>query len=292
MTLPNFLVIGAQRAGTTWLDAVLRSHPSVFMPADRKEVHFFDRFYDRGVDWYRAFFPDRETEGFRAIGENTPAYLAYPEVPDRIERVIPDCRFIVILRNPVDRAYSEYGLAVMAGAESRSFEEVLDANASILERGMYSKHLSRYFERFGRERVCVLICERIVNQPLALAQRLGVFLSLDASEFDTNVPRANESMIPRFPLARSLARTFGRKLRSLGMDSLVEKAKELGLSRAFGNRGSLPKMRSETREWLREFYAPELTRLEGLLQERIPEWHVGRNGGFPDNPRKSKGSDE
>ena len=139
--LPSFLIIGAQRAGTTSLAAYVGSHPDVEGPgaADPslywvKELHFFDENYWRGTDWYRAFFPliaRQRAARLRgrnlACGEATPYYLFHPAVPERVAETIPDVRLIALLRNPVERAYSHYQHARKLRMEKLSFEEAVEA---------------------------------------------------------------------------------------------------------------------------------------------------------------------
>src|SRR5688572_14326389 len=103
--LPDFLIVGAMRSGTTSLHKYLQAHPDVFV-ASGKEVHFFDRRYGRGLDWYRSRFAGVTTE--RVVGEATPAYMYDENAIARIAHDLPDARLIVVLRNPVDRAYSHY----------------------------------------------------------------------------------------------------------------------------------------------------------------------------------------
>ncbi len=140
-TLPDFLIIGAQRAGTTTLYTYLRRHPDVTgpRPADasitwHKELHFFDENFWRGSDWYRAFFPLEMRRWAMARlgrdlvpGEGTPYYMFHPAVPARAAAAVPDVRVIALLRNPVERAYSHYQLMVKTGREQLSFEEAIDA---------------------------------------------------------------------------------------------------------------------------------------------------------------------
>src|SRR5262245_15946864 len=124
MTLPNFLVIGAQRAGTTLLHRILDLHPAVYMPYRRKEVHYFDWYYDRGPEWYSRFFPTgAEARRYRAIGEATPDYLFDARAPQRIRALLTDCRFVLSLRNPVDRAFSWYRFCLRSVNEQRDPEE-------------------------------------------------------------------------------------------------------------------------------------------------------------------------
>ena len=104
---PDFLIIGAQRAGTTWLYSVMQNHPSV-LSGHKKEIRYFDRLYKtKSVKWYEAFFPIFKRKG-KVTGEATPDYLFHPLVPERVYRLFPDIKIIALLRNPVDRAYSHY----------------------------------------------------------------------------------------------------------------------------------------------------------------------------------------
>ena len=139
--LPAYLIIGAQRAGTTTLYTYLRRHPDVTGPryADvsvywSKELHFFDENYWRGIEWYRRFFPlESRQRAMRRLGrdlvpgEGTPYYMFHPAVPERVAATLPDVRLLALLRNPVERAYSHYQHMVKSGREKLSFEQAVEA---------------------------------------------------------------------------------------------------------------------------------------------------------------------
>jgi Sulfotransferase domain len=145
--LPTFLIIGAQRAGTTSLFRYLLAHPDVAGPSGGdsavwwvKETHFFDEKYAKGVDWYRSFFPLEATRRRRRkrghdlqAGEATPYYMFHPAVPARAAATLPDVRLIALLRDPVERAYSHYQMMSRTGREKLSFEEALAAEPERLE---------------------------------------------------------------------------------------------------------------------------------------------------------------
>src|SRR5215216_7751234 len=131
--LPDFLVLGAQKAGTTALYAYLRRHPQIAGPS-WKEVSFFDRHYARGESWYRGNFPSRPATWLarrRAgaepiVGEASPGYLFHPHAPQRVATLLPNVRLIALLRDPVDRALSHYHHELALGRESLSFEEAIE----------------------------------------------------------------------------------------------------------------------------------------------------------------------
>jgi len=139
--LPGFIIIGAQRAGTTSLFYYLRRHPDVRRPSSGdgsvdwpKELHFFDEHYGRGLAWYRTFFPlaaERKVARMRGrdviAGEATPYYLFHPAVPERAAASVPDVRLIALLRDPIERAYSHYQLMRRTGREKLSFAEAIAA---------------------------------------------------------------------------------------------------------------------------------------------------------------------
>ncbi len=276
MSLPNLLVIGAMRSGTTWLDALLRSHPEVYLPKRRKEIHFFDAYFHRGLDWYQSFFPSKADAGkYRWIGEVTPRYLYHPETPKRIRQYLPDCHFLAILRNPADRAYSHYGFSIRDNNEQRSFPEYLEHYPGVLSRGFYGKQVRRYFRYFPRERFLFLIFEKTFEDPRGSAERIASFLSLPPDPFQGNAgSRKNASYRPRFSALYAGSRSWARSLRTRDMDWAVRAAKRVGIKRAFGRRRPLPGLDEKLRTALLERYEPDIALLEDLIDEDLGRWRV------------------
>lgn len=185
--LPDFVIIGAMKAGTTSLFHYMAQHPRVFGAA-RKEVHYFDRHYDKSDNWYRAFFPLRATLALRGAlaCESSPLYLTQRRVPKRMYALVPEARPIVILRDPVERAWSHYRHMVHTRGEVRDFETLFAAlpqhdegylftdedplgweqpvpAGDFCARGVYDVALRRWFEVYGRERVIVVFYEDFVR---------------------------------------------------------------------------------------------------------------------------------
>jgi hypothetical protein len=190
--LPDFVIIGTQRGGTTSLYRYLIEHPDVGS-ALRKEVHFFDRHYQKGMNWYLAHFPLREEASM--VGEASPNYLFHPDVPGRARRAIPHARFIALLRNPVDRAYSQYQMNVKKGIESLSFEDALDKERerlshsddpasstwrqhSYIKRGLYAEQLECWMSVFPREQFLIIKSEDLYADPERVVRRALAYLGL------------------------------------------------------------------------------------------------------------------
>jgi len=205
--LPDYIIIGTQRAGTTSLYKYLVRHPAI-AHALTKELRFFDLHYERGFGWYRSRFPSaRHRERLRRakdlsmiVGESSPDYLFHPYAPGRIARALPDVKLVVLLRNPVDRAYSHYWHQAARGFEPLGFEEAIEREPerlagelermlederyvsyerhhhSYLSRGVYVDQLRTWFDLFAREQFLILRSEDLFVDPPAVYRQVLEFL--------------------------------------------------------------------------------------------------------------------
>ena len=195
--LPELLICGGQRCGTTSMYKALVQQPTIFRPIWRKGVHYFDVGYDHDVDWYRSHFP-LETQLTRAAKrhqtralsfESSPYYLFHPLAADRIAADLPDARLIVLVRDPVERAYSAHAHEFARGYETLGFEAALEAEAQRIDgeverlradpsyrshahrhqayrsRGEYATQLERIATLFGRDRIKVVDSHRFFSEP-------------------------------------------------------------------------------------------------------------------------------
>ena len=227
--LPDFLVVGVKRGGTTTLFRALQDHPDVepFFPAgsDLKSPHYFDLNYERGEAWYRSHFASRPLGGTPGlIGESSPYYLFHPTAPARIARLLPESRSIILLRNPVDRAFSHYWDRVKNGVESLSFEDAIDAEGerlagererlvrnpratsdryehfSYVARGHYAEQLRAWYTHFDRDQVLVLRSEDLYAEPDKIYDRVLEFLDLAphvrAGDFGKHHGHADRPTVP------------------------------------------------------------------------------------------------
>ncbi|MEX1133498.1 MAG: sulfotransferase [Acidimicrobiia bacterium] len=197
--LPTFLIIGAQRSGTTTLARRLGEHPQVFM-ALRKELEYFDQHYQRGLEWYSSFFATAGEE--IQFGEASPSYLFEPIAIRRIADVLPDVRLLVTLRNPVDRAYSHYWHNRARKKETLTFAEALEAEIarttsddvshfrfSYASRGYYAEQLDEVLRHFPRSALHVEIAEETNASPVEALARIYRFLEVDPEFIPKTIDR-------------------------------------------------------------------------------------------------------
>lgn len=199
MKRPNFLVIGGTRCGSSWLYRLLKSHPEIYVPTNIKEVHFFNRHYEKGWQWYEKLFT-KASDGLRAVGEVTPEYISDEKTPKRVKQDIPETRFIISLRNPVDKLYSSYANDVLYHGIKCSFEEYFRQRRSTYHKALYSAQLKRWFAEFPCEQFLILIFEEMIKHPEKAASRISRFLGVDENGFDKSIfkEKTNYSYTPRF----------------------------------------------------------------------------------------------
>ena len=275
--LPDFIGIGVNKAGSTWLHDLLDSHPRVWVPVKRKEVRFFTENYDLGLEWYDDFFPsDDEAGEYDAVGEITPHYLYMNGTAERIASLGTVKRLILTLRDPVERLHSAYWFRVRVSGFDGTFEDYIRERPGEVDRGLYAKHLQTYLRHFSRDQILILIFERMIRDVPATRETLADFLGLDVTLFppESGTGKSNVRYVPRFRGAYQKAYRLGRSLRSHDLDWIVNGAKRFGLPAVFGKRKSprQTQMNSDTRRRLEEIFAEDIKALEGRYGLDCSAW--------------------
>ena len=214
--MPHFMIIGTQKGGTTSLYQYLIEHPCI-APIWIKEPHFFDIYFYKGVRWYRSHFPTTVEQYYaRRIqkhdlitGEASPYYLFHPQAAQRVAKTLPRAKLIILLRNPVDRAYSQYQHQTrQEGVETLSFEEALESEErrlageeerilhdekyfsfnhrhySYLARSKYIEQLPAWLDLFPREQFLLLRSEDLYTDPKAIVKQTLDFLGIPSSHLE------------------------------------------------------------------------------------------------------------
>lgn len=267
--LPDFLIVGGMRSGTTALARWLGAHPEVYV-SPRKEVHFFDLNYERGVDWYAAHFADAGDA--KAAGEATPAYMYREDVPSRIAALLPAVRLLAVLRDPVDRAWSHYWMNREKRRERLSFEDALAAEPDRLatsptpwrfayvDRGRYVVQLRRLAELFPPEQFHVFLFDDLRAQPQPTFAAVARFLGVDDTVLPPEVGRqANAYRRIRSGLVADATRRWPPKLRD-------------AVGRLNTQIATYPEMAPETRAALRRQFAPWNAELAAWLGRDLSAW--------------------
>jgi hypothetical protein len=285
--LPNLIVIGGQKCGTTSLHNYLAAHPQIAMSRD-KELDFFTSWGQRrGLSWYEQHF----TRNAPVRGESSPAYTAWPHilgVPEAIHQTIPDARLIYLVRDPVDRIVSEYLHAVGHGHERRSLIRVAAQpgfeNSPYVAKSRYATQLARYLELFDSSQLLVLTQEALDHQRLATLRQIFTFLGVDES-----------FVSPRFARRYNKARDWrgGAALAQRARDALGEQrferltgrvprsAQRLG-DRVTRRRIATPELPAELRRRLVSLLADDTARLTALTGLDLSHWSTARvNTGAP-----------
>lgn len=272
--LPNLVIGGAQRSGTTSLHYMLAQHPDIYLPPKPQEIHFFDidAHYARGLDWYRSLF--QGWNGERIVAQTSPLYLFEPRVPARLYAVLPEAHLLFILRHPVDRAYSHYWHQRRYGFETLSFEQALEREAermdqgnrdrrnfSYLARGDYAHQIQRYFEIFEREQILIVLQDDLEQQPRTLMEQVWRFLDLEPEPLAEPQHR-NAALEPRLPILQRFFLPLRERLPRLV--ALVDRVNLRSLT--------YPPMRAETRERLNRYFAPKIDELEALTGLDLDRW--------------------
>lgn len=287
---PNFFLVGAAKAGTTSIYAYLSRHPDVFFPAI-KEPHFFtqvhaapeQQFLTEAVTKRSAYLRlySRATNHL-VIGDASPSYLWHPEVPQRIRAEVQQAKVAIVLRDPVERAYSHYLMDYREGAQSKPFYEALLDDMHRLEKGwgvsylyyelgLYAEQVQRYFEIFKQEQVKVLMFDDFRRDAKAVLREIAAFLGLDPKPL-THVDTSRKYNSYAAARNEHLRRVAGAKWsRMVGQTLIPRRLGAFIFEQIFLKQAPKPRLDPRTRELLCSLYDPELDKLKKLLGRRLPE---------------------
>jgi hypothetical protein len=251
---PDFLIVGAMKAGTTTLANLLNQSPHIFLPG--KELHYFDRDFDKPFKSYLNNFP---SDQHQVVGEKTPTYSYDPEVPKRIHEVLPDVKLIWILRNPVDRAYSNYWHAYKKGVELETFKKAIKNDNERYKK--YLEQIERYLKYFPLNQMHFLLFENLKSDEQKEINALTDFLGVPSFTIE-ELPKSNKTYLPKSIYVESIAqKIFGRSVFFKIIHHLNKKSAP-----------GYPKLSKDLREQLNEYFSPHNQRLANLVSLNLKAW--------------------
>lgn len=279
---PNFLFIGPDKSGSTWLYETLKVHSGVHLSCP-KELFFFDRFYDRGWSWYASFFQNAEDQ-HRVVGEICHDYLFSPIACQRIAGDLPLVKLMVCLREPSQRAFSAYLYLIKTGLLACNFETALNETDDLIEHGRYAKHLSHYLKHFNRDQIHVAVFDDLVADPQGFFDSICDFLELERIALSDELKqKVLPAARPRSRYVAKAAKMGAWRARRMGLPGVVGKIKESALVRRIlyspYRPGEKPSMSPQTRRYLHRIFLPEVEQLDELLGTQLSvRWGYSRSG--------------
>ncbi|MCP4105933.1 MAG: sulfotransferase domain-containing protein [Desulfobacteraceae bacterium] len=274
--LPDFLVIGPQKAGTTWIYRYLLSRGDVCLPDGVKETFFFDRSFYRTLKWYNKHFTPGKNHIF--IAEVGPTYFQSMEAAERIKKTLGTIPLVCTLRDPADRAFSHYLHMRRYGMTRLGLHEAVKKHSEILESSCYASHLKRWHDTFEKENVHIVFQETLAKSPeqytIELCNKIGLSEKPVPEKLKT---RVNVATLPPNPLLATIGQHAADFIRYMGFYGIIEWAKTKGLKNVFfGKPGEVPveKLESKDRHWLIEQLLPEIEELEHILDKDLSSWKI------------------
>ena len=272
----DFLGLGAQKAGTSWLHRMLAAHPQIFMAqAEDKDLKFFSAHYDYGYAWYERHFA--ADGGAERRGEFSTSYFYSHDAPARVHRYNPNVRLVLSLRNPVDRLISHHRHEIRTGRLEPDvpLEAGVASNPSYVEQSMYFTQLQRWLEHFPLASFHVVIFEELFRDPARALRELYEFVGVSPDFVPPSLhEKVNEGRVPRSRLVDKGVQLSTSTLRAMGAGWMVDSLKKAGLEKklkAANSRSSdLPDAAFAAK--LRESFAPENEQLAKLLGRDLSIW--------------------
>ncbi len=291
--LPNFLCVGAQKAGTTTLHDILKQHPDIFLPQIKESKFFQDSTkYKKGLEFYiKSFFKD--WKGEKAVGEIDPIYMFFENIPERIYRTLgANVKLIFMLRNPVDRAYSHYWMSYRRGYETETFEKAIlleerrikkdefhKIHFSYIKRGFYAQQIKRFLKFFPKENMHFIIFEtEFLNKREKTIKNLFSFLEVNTNVSINTDIKSNPASVPRFKKLRdfiyqpNVVKRFGKYL--IPTIELREKLL-LTLDKLNQVPKKPPKLDPDFKmELINSYFIDDIKELENIIGKSLKVWYT------------------
>lgn len=267
----DFIILGAHRCGTTWLHENLYHHPEIILSKSKKELHFFDRDenYSRGIDFYNDYFDIQEIN--KLYGEVTPSYLSSSLVPERIKFCFPKAKFIVILRNPIERLYSHYKINCGNHNIEESFSNYYNRKPIEKEEGLYINHIKNYIKYFDKNQFLFLLFDDLAINPVGFYKKTLDFLGVNDISYtpkQLNL-KSNSWQTKKHNLKNNFIYYIIRMLKHHKYFNLSSKIENL-----IQNKNKLHDISNEDRIKLYDYYQNSITDLESFLDIKLNNWKI------------------
>jgi hypothetical protein len=267
----DFIGIGPQKTGSTWLDEILRDHPEAYVPEATKETWYFDQSYEENLSGFVGYFKNAKDD--QQTGEICPTYFDSPEALSRIKKHFPDVKIIISLRNPVAKAESLFRHHLRKGRVGNVFTEAANQMPEIITSGHYSQYIPHWIEAFGEDKVHVILLDDIAVQPEDVYKRVCEFLDI-SSEFTSEklTDKVNQAGMPKYPALAKISAKLVTYMKKNKFHGIVNLGKKMGLKKVYGGGKEIPGLSENERVMLQETYSADIDYVEKLLNKKLDSW--------------------
>jgi hypothetical protein len=273
MTLPNALIIGPQKSGTTWIYKYLLLRNDICLPGKVKETMFFDKNYNKKKEWYSNFF--NPTKKSILTVEVAPTYFAKLDSARRIYNALGKIQLICTFRDPADRCFSHYLHMRKYGMTAcDDFLTAIDVHPEIIDCSRYALHLERWIKLFGESSVLILFQDELINNPIKYTKKICKHLHIDWVKPDSTLGgKVNAATLPKHYAMALAGQNISDWLRGIGLYSLVNIAKYLGLKAIFFNsKKNIPKINQKERFVVYDRLHSDIRNLECIISKDLSKW--------------------
>ncbi len=293
--LPNFIGIGAPKCGTTWLFKLLSQHPEIFIPSAKELQFFADYNLNASIEEYESYFEEVNLNKYKAIGEISTNYLDSVYAPARAKEKIPGVKIFVCFRNPVDQVYSMYWHSLRQNFHvwqnkriPSSFEEAIQTyERSLLKPALYYTNIQHWLDYFDASQLKIIFFDDIIDNPRSVAAELFKFLDVNNDFFPGDVQNNSSTREGVSPKSKVYSEIYKSVYGFANKRIYVPMKKMLGMKNATAIKDNLrvrlifekiffkkgyPPMKPETREYLKEYYRDEVTKLQSLTGRNLTHW--------------------
>jgi len=278
--LIDFIGIGGQRCGTTWLYEILNEHPEIQMSSE-KEIHFFSSNYHYGYEWYNNHFSKVNKI---KMGEYSTSYLYDIQSPKRVYEYNKELKIILSIRNPIDRFISHHKHEVIGQRISKNImnpKNLIKYNPTYIKYGLYYKYLINWFKYFAKEQILIVLFDDIEKCPDSVVKNVYQFLGVDKHYIPNSInKKINASWIAKSNSLIKIQNNIATRARRFGLGLIIDFIKELGLKRSLDNFNSdtntnIIDMNKDNRKFISKYFIDDIEKLSDLTElELVKIWSI------------------
>lgn len=288
--LPEFIIAGASKTGSTWLVRCFDEHPEVFAPLITPE--YFSTNFDKGQAWYESLYANPGDA--KVLVDKSTSYIVDPQAPARMHAAVPDAHLIFMLRDPIERAISHYNMWLRGGRCGDNIDDVLVPGHELVDEGLYFTQISRFLDYYPKEQVTILFYDDLKADAKAFARKVFTLIGVDADFVPEMIDKRfhQTKTRPRFqgPYVAAVKTVRWINKRSRLIEKIIDGLRRKGAFDVLHklNKGApFPKMSQATRQKLAEYYHADIAQLAQHTGRDLSHWAQATPRAKDDSPAQA-----